>query len=161
MAGRDKKMTDPLKRLTTPLTPISGYGAVISQGSHSFHPASPSQTGTGSQIPASPLASDSQTAACDFSLTSSSGSSKTPSLQASSSSSCSSSSWPSSSSGCDFGGSQLQGSSFWSGQRREVDVTPRFSGMSLGDVMRVTVMQEMARLNMNRQEPVDLSKSKT
>merc|ERR1712079_705302 len=36
-------------------------------------------------------------------------------------------------------------------------VTPRFSGMSLGDVMKVTVMQEMEQLNMERSKPLDLS----
>ena len=160
MAGIDKKETDSLRRLAVPFNPIS----VTSCPSQSSHPASSSQSRTQASQPANP----SQTAAWDFSLASSSGSSTTtwnhvPSLPASSSSSSSSSSWPSSPSGRDFGGSRLQGRSFWSGQRSrsEVDVTPRFSGMSLGDVMRVTVMQEMDRLNMNRQGPVDLSKSKT
>ena len=36
-------------------------------------------------------------------------------------------------------------------------MTPRFSGMSLGDVMKVTVMQEMEQLNMERSKPLDLS----
>ena len=35
--------------------------------------------------------------------------------------------------------------------------TPMFSGMNLGDVMRVTVMQEMDHLKMNRNKPLDLS----
>eukprot|EP00091_Calanus_sinicus_P003243 TRINITY_DN13403_c0_g1_i2.p1 TRINITY_DN13403_c0_g1~~TRINITY_DN13403_c0_g1_i2.p1 ORF type:complete len:147 (-),score=6.55 TRINITY_DN13403_c0_g1_i2:87-527(-) len=39
----------------------------------------------------------------------------------------------------------------------EGDVTPRFSGMSLGDVMRVTVLKEMDKLNMNKSKPMDLS----
>ena len=39
-----------------------------------------------------------------------------------------------------------------------VDVTtPRFSGMNLGDIMRVTVMQEMETLKMNKSKPLDLS----
>ena len=29
--------------------------------------------------------------------------------------------------------------------------------MSLGDIMRVTVMEEMGKLNMSNQEPLDLS----
>ena len=35
--------------------------------------------------------------------------------------------------------------------------TPRFSGMNLGDVMKVTVMEEMDHLKMYRNEPMDLS----
>ena len=39
----------------------------------------------------------------------------------------------------------------------ESDSTPRFSGMSLGDVMRITVMKEMDKLNMNKSKAMDLS----
>ena len=39
----------------------------------------------------------------------------------------------------------------------EGDLSPWFSGMSLGDVMRVTVLQEMDKLNMNKSKPMDLS----
>ena len=39
----------------------------------------------------------------------------------------------------------------------EGDLSPWFSGMSLGDVMRVTVLQEMDKLNMNNSKPMDLS----
>eukprot|EP00092_Neocalanus_flemingeri_P009508 GFUD01010236.1.p1 GENE.GFUD01010236.1~~GFUD01010236.1.p1 ORF type:complete len:153 (-),score=23.13 GFUD01010236.1:14-472(-) len=37
------------------------------------------------------------------------------------------------------------------------DMVPRFSGMNLGDVMRITVLQEMDKLNMNKSKPLDLS----
>ena len=37
------------------------------------------------------------------------------------------------------------------------DISPQFSGMNLGDVMKVTVMQEMEKLNMIRNKPLDLS----
>ena len=36
-------------------------------------------------------------------------------------------------------------------------MTPRFSGMTMGDIMRVTVMKEMEKLNMTRHRPLDLS----
>ena len=39
----------------------------------------------------------------------------------------------------------------------EGDSTPRFSGMSYGDVMRITVMKEMDKLNMNYNKAMDLS----
>ena len=39
----------------------------------------------------------------------------------------------------------------------EADLTPRFSGMTMGDIMRVTVMKEMEKLNMTRHRPLDLS----
>ena len=45
---------------------------------------------------------------------------------------------------------------FISGLQRDT-TTPRFSGMNLGDVMKVTVMEEMKNLKMNRNEPLDLS----
>ena len=35
--------------------------------------------------------------------------------------------------------------------------TPRFSGMNLGDVMKVTVMKEMSALKMSNNKPLDLS----
>ena len=81
MAGIDKKETDSLRRLAVPFNPIS----VTSCPSQSSHPASSSQSRTQASQPANP----SQTAAWDFSLASSSGSSKTtwnhvPSLPASS-----------------------------------------------------------------------------
>ena len=37
-------------------------------------------------------------------------------------------------------------------------ITPRFSGMSLGDVMRITVMKEMDKLNMNKSKAMDLTR---
>ena len=35
--------------------------------------------------------------------------------------------------------------------------TPKFSGMNFGDLMKVTVMEEMENLKMYRNEPMDLS----
>ena len=98
---------------------------------------------------------------------SSSGASSSPSGSFSSSSSSSSSgSWPS---------SPRQGASQYGYPRgdfpdyvresrggwrssSEADFTPRFSGMTMGDVMRVTVMKEMEKLNMTRHRPLDLSR---
>eukprot|EP00092_Neocalanus_flemingeri_P047881 GFUD01054408.1.p1 GENE.GFUD01054408.1~~GFUD01054408.1.p1 ORF type:complete len:128 (-),score=23.38 GFUD01054408.1:2-385(-) len=37
------------------------------------------------------------------------------------------------------------------------DLAPRFSGMNLGDVMRITVMKEMDKLKMSNDKPLDLS----
>ena len=37
------------------------------------------------------------------------------------------------------------------------DMGPRFSGMNLGDVMRITVLKEMDKLKMNDTKPLDLS----
>ena len=37
------------------------------------------------------------------------------------------------------------------------DEYSRFSGMTLGEVMRVTVMEEMTKLNMTKDKPMDLS----
>ena len=37
------------------------------------------------------------------------------------------------------------------------DMAPRFSGMNLGDVMRITVMKEMDQLKMSNDKPLDLS----
>ena len=42
-------------------------------------------------------------------------------------------------------------------RRRHQDTAAKFSGMSLGDIMRVTVMEEMNHLNMSTDKPLDLS----
>ena len=42
-------------------------------------------------------------------------------------------------------------------RRRHQHTAAKFSGMSLGDIMRVTVMEEMNHLNMSTDKPLDLS----
>jgi len=44
------------------------------------------------------------------------------------------------------------------GNPLDQNFTPRFSGMNLGDVMKITVMKEMEKLNMTKDKPLDLSK---
>lgn len=46
----------------------------------------------------------------------------------------------------------------WRSREADRDLVPRFSGMSLGDLMKVTVMKEMERLNMTKDKALDLSK---
>jgi len=46
----------------------------------------------------------------------------------------------------------------WRSRDADRDLVPRFSGMSLGDLMKVTVMKEMTRLNMSNNKALDLSK---
>jgi len=46
----------------------------------------------------------------------------------------------------------------WRSRETDRDLVPRFSGMSLGDLMKVTVMKEMERLNMTNDKALDLSK---
>lgn len=65
------------------------------------------------------------------------------------------------------GGSQRRGSGggsgggqSWRGAKKDDDMA-RFSGMSYGDVMKITVQQEMEKLNMlKKEEPVNYSSKK-
>ena len=42
-------------------------------------------------------------------------------------------------------------------RRRHHNTAAKFSGMNLGDIMRVTVMEEMNHLKMFTEKPLDLS----
>merc|ERR1712106_207469 len=44
-----------------------------------------------------------------------------------------------------------------SSSSNSTNFSSKFSGMNLGDVMRVTVMEEMSKLNMTQNKPMDLS----